>query len=70
MHSDYKNTARLAQHFGAIEMFYLQSYGPELNPNEMGNADLKQSMTTSKTPAPTKVKLIKLASSDLRGVQK
>ena len=34
--------AWLADHADAIEVFYLPSYSPELNPDEMANADIKQ----------------------------
>ena len=39
-----------------IELFYLPSYSPELNPEERLNADLKQAIG-SKVPARTKAKL-------------
>lgn len=39
-----------------IELFYLPSYSPELNPEERLNADLKHAMGT-KAPARTKAKL-------------
>ena len=39
-----------------IELFYLPSYSPELNPEERLNAGLKQAIT-SKVPARTKAKL-------------
>ena len=39
-----------------IELFYLPSYSPELNPEERLNADLKQAMG-AKVPARTKAKL-------------
>jgi transposase len=61
--------AWLAKHADRIEVFYLPSSSPELNPDEMANADLKQSVT-SKAPARTKAQLIKLASSHLRSIQK
>ena len=61
--------AWLTRHTEHIEVFYLPSYSPELNPDEMVNANLKQSVT-SKAPARTKAQLIKLASSHLRSVQK
>ena len=35
----------LAEHKQDIEVFYLPSYSPDLNPNEMANADLKQAVT-------------------------
>jgi len=40
----------LAKHQDEIEVFYLPSYSPELNPDVMLNADLKQT-ATSKAPA-------------------
>jgi len=43
-----------------IELFYLPSYSPELNPEERLNADLKQNMG-QRVPARTKVKLRKAA---------
>lgn len=39
-----------------IELFYLPSYSPELNPEERLNADLKHAIG-SKVPARTKAKL-------------
>ena len=38
--------AWLAKHADAIEVFYLPSYSPELNPDEMANADIKRVVTT------------------------
>jgi len=43
----------LAEHADAIEVFYLPSYSPELNPDEMANADIKQAVT-KQAPARTK----------------
>ena len=40
------------RHTDAIEVFYLPSYSPELNPDEMANADIKQGVTT-RAPART-----------------
>lgn len=57
--------ARLAEHQAQIEVFYLPSYSPELNPDEMLNADLKQAVT-SKAPARTQGLLRKAAISHLR----
>lgn len=34
--------AWLAEHMHEIEVFYLPNYSPELNPDEMANADLKR----------------------------
>ena len=42
-----------------IELFYLPSYSPELNPEERLNADLKHAIT-SKVPVRTKAKLREL----------
>lgn len=57
--------AWLAEHHGQIEVFYLPSYSPELNPDEMLNADLKHAVT-SKAPARSKAMLKKAAISHLR----
>lgn len=43
-------------HQDRIELFYLPSYSPELNPEERLNADLKQAMG-QKVPVRTKAKL-------------
>jgi transposase len=45
-----------AQHKDEIELFYLPSYSPELNPEERLNADLKHAIGT-KVPVRTKAKL-------------
>jgi hypothetical protein len=37
--------AWLAEHADAIEVLYLPSHSPELNPDEMANADIKQAVT-------------------------
>lgn len=52
-----------------IEVFYLPSYSPELNPDEMANADIKQTVTTQ-APARTKLQLVKATVRHLRSVQK
>lgn len=61
--------AWLAAHAEQIEVFYLPSYSPELNPDEMLNADLKAAVT-SRAPARTKGQLRKTAVSHLRRLQK
>ncbi len=61
--------AWLAKHEQEIEVFYLPSYSPELNPNEMANGDLKQAVTKL-APARTKLQLVKAAASHLRSVQR
>jgi transposase len=48
--------AWLAQHKEQMEVFYLPSYSPELNPEERLNADLKH-VIRSKVPVRTKAKL-------------
>lgn len=61
--------AWLAEHKHEIEVFYLPSYSPELNPNEMANADLKQAVTKL-APARTKLQLVKAAAKHLSSVQR
>ena len=51
-----------------IELFYLPSYSPELNPEERLNADLKQALYT-KVPARTKAKL-KTAAEHMQALEK
>ena len=59
----------LAEHRHKIEVFYLPSYSPELNPNEMANADLKQAVTRL-APARTKLELVNATARHLRSVQR
>ena len=61
--------AWLAQHLQQIEVFYLPSYSPELNPDEMANADIKQAVTKL-APARTKLQLVKATARHLRSVQR
>jgi transposase len=61
--------AWLADHAQAIEVFYLPSYSPELNPDEMANADIKQAVTKL-APARTKLQLVKATARHLRSVQR
>ena len=61
--------AWLAEHADAIEVFYLPSYSPELNPDEMANADIKQAVTTL-APARTRLQLVKATARHLRRVQR
>ena len=61
--------AWLAANAERIEVFYLPSYSPELNPDEMANADLKQAVTRL-APARTKLQLVKAVTSHLRSVQR
>lgn len=58
----------LAQHDERIEAFYLPSYSPELNPDEMANADIKQAVTTH-APSRTRLQLVKATARHLRSVQ-
>ncbi len=58
-----------AEHADAIEVFYLPSYSPELNPDEMANADIKQAVTKL-APARTKLQLAKATAKHLRSVQR
>lgn len=59
----------LADHKQQIEVFYLPSYSPELNPDECLNADLKDGVTR-RAPARSKGQLKKAAISHLRKLQK
>ncbi|GHU05183.1 hypothetical protein AGMMS49960_21540 [Betaproteobacteria bacterium] len=52
--------AWLAEHTGQMELFYLPSYSPELNPEERLNADLKH-VISRKVPMRTKAKLLAAA---------
>jgi transposase len=52
-----------------MEVFYLPSYSPELNPDECLNADLKQAVTT-KAPARSKGQLKKVTVGHLRKLSK
>jgi transposase len=62
-------TAWLAEHTEEIELFYLPSYSPELNPDEYLNADLKARMNAGepvRTPEAMQSKLL----GHLRSLQK
>lgn len=59
----------LADHTEQIQVFYLPSYSPELNPDECLNADLKDGVTR-RAPARSKAQLKKAAISHLRKLQK
>ena len=61
--------AWLAANIERIEVFYLPSYSPQLNPDEMANADLKQAVTKL-VPARTKADLAKAVKAHLRSVQR
>ncbi len=59
----------LADNEEKIAVFYLPSYSPELNPDELLNADLKQRVTQA-APARNKLALTRTAISALRSIQK
>ena len=59
----------LDEHVEDIEVFYLPSYSPELNPDEMANAELKQAVTKLAL-ARTKLELVKASAWHLRSVQR
>lgn len=61
--------AWLAEHKEEIEVFYLPSYSPELNPDEMLNAALK-AVITRRARARAKGDLKKAAIGHLRRLQK
>ncbi len=55
----------LAEHSSEIEVHHLPSYGPELDPDEGVNADLKQALPR-KEPARSKQQLKRAAVSHMR----
>ena len=57
--------AWVAERKEQIELFYLPSYSPQLNPEERLNADLKQEMG-KRVPVRTKAKLREAASAHMR----
>ena len=59
----------VSQRSDQLELFFLPSYSPELNPVEIANADLKQGVT-KKAPARKKGQLEKAVSSHLRALQR
>jgi transposase len=58
-----------AEHSEKIELFYLPSYSPELNPEERLNAGLKHAIG-SKVPARTKAKLKAAATEHMQELEK
>jgi len=58
----------LAANIKQIEVFYLPSYSPELNPDERLNGDLKQAIET-RVPCRTKDKLKKAATEHMTAIQ-
>jgi len=61
--------AWVEEHKDEIELFYLPSYSPELNPEERLNADLKHAIST-KVPARTKAKLKAAATEHMQALEK
>jgi len=59
----------LGENADKIAVFYLPSYSPELNPDELLNADLKQQVTKAAPPR-NKVALTRTAIGALRSIQK
>jgi transposase len=59
----------LAEHQAEIEVAYLPSYSPELNPDEGVNADLKQAVPRE-APARSKQQLKRTVVSHMRGLSK
>lgn len=59
----------LAEHESEIEVFYLPSYSPELNPDECVNTDMKEGVT-KRAPVRNKKALKKVVISHLRKLQK
>jgi transposase len=56
-------------HKDQIELFYLPSYSPELNPEERLNADLKNALYT-KVPVRTKTKLKEATTEHMKSLEK
>jgi transposase len=59
----------LAAHQQQIEVFYLPSYSPDLNPDERLNGDLKQAIET-RVPCRTKDKLRNAATNHMAAIEK
>lgn len=58
----------MAEHEHQIEVFYLPSFSPELNPNDMAIADFKQTVKKLAS-ASTKLQVVKATAKDWRSVQ-
>lgn len=69
VHHSYKARDWLEQHTDQIEVFFLPSYSPELNPDEYLNCDLKAGVHSG-PPARSKTQLKAKALSHLRKLQK
>jgi hypothetical protein len=60
--------AWIAERLDRIELFYLPSYSPELNPEERLNADLKHAIG-AKVPARTRAKLKSVATEHMQALE-
>jgi transposase len=69
VHHSYKACDWLEEHTDQIEVFFLPSYSPELNPDEYLNCDLKAGVHSG-PPARTRKQLKNKALSHLRKLQK
>jgi hypothetical protein len=69
VHHSYLTKEWLEEHKNQIEVFFLPSYSPELNPDEYLNCDLKAGVHSG-VPARTEGQLKKKAISHLRKLQK
>jgi len=69
VHHSYKARDWLQAHTEQIEVFFLPSYSPELNPDEYLNCDLKAGVHSG-PPARTRDQLSSMALSHLRKLQK
>jgi transposase len=69
VHHSYKARDWLEEHIEQIEVFFLPSYSPELNPDEYLNCDLKAGVHSG-PPARTREQLKSKALSHLRKLQK
>jgi transposase len=69
VHHSYKVKDWLSEHEDQIELFFLPSYSPELNPDEYLNCDLKDGVHSG-IPSRTKKQLSNKAFSHLRMLQK
>jgi transposase len=61
--------AWVAERVDQIELFYLPSYSPQLNPEERLNADLKQEMN-KRVPVRTKTKLREAANEHMHMLER
>jgi len=69
VHHSYKARDWIEEHTDQIEVFFLPSYSPELNPDEYLNCDLKAGVHSG-TPARSRKQLKNKALSHLRKLQK